>query len=293
MLRLIYVSFSAFLLLSTVGVQNVQGDGRVWTALRVFRALSPPQQMAVTESYAARSLFFIAGRNGITAASQVTVGTLAAAEVFDSILVEMMNGSPSMAMLTAGRRTELFGNLERELSLRPTGRNNVGILQESDFALPTDTANAVDVIAAQPLDNQEADELATQKTNFEVVIDAVRGALVNRAANFEMPQMFGRANRLHTHLTHLVNKYHIMLLGNRAEECVRTWDAPYNSAVNNLVTILLAVSPDTSTYSSAKDQMLKAMQRLFIEPFAELLRRLNIIADPVKCGMVNPQFATT
>ena len=173
------------------------------------------------------------------------------------------------------------------------GRNNIGsedLFSEENFAFEEPNVDVTDVIAAQPLDTQVADQLAVEKSNFRVVIDAVRNALVTRASDFGMPQMFGLADRLHTHLTRLVDNQHINLLGSRAEECVRTWGASYNSAVRNMANILLAVAPNTSTYSSAKDQMLKGMHTLFGGALAELQGRLNVLTSD-RCSIYSPQLA--
>lgn len=295
MLRLIYVSLSAFLLLSTVGIQNVQAQGAVGTAVRsVTRGAQVLQGLARIQRGAQGVARFnsLVGPQIMQIASQAGIVGVNLAQVIEQIEASgnatlQAQVAPLYSMLTLE-----VTRFERELqSIQSSGKNNIGsedLFNEENFAF--EEPSVADVIAAQPLENQVADQLATEKSNFRVVIDAVRDAFVTRAFNFGVPQMSGLGERLHTHLTRLVNSQHLNLLGSRAEECVRTWEASYNSAVSNMASILLAVAPDTSTYSFAKDQMLKAMHTLFGGALAELQGRLNVLTSD-RCNIYSHQLA--
>ena len=330
MLRLIYVSFSAFLLLSTVDIQNAQGQvprrlglGVVSKTLQVGAAFVRAQQAAargvsisMTSSVAQQITQFAsnAGMAVYPGLQFIDVINWAVASNNQQLYASIANQDLHTAL---GRDLTQLEMELGQLAQAELGANNVGLGQgRNDYTFYTEnTTPNLDVASAiiiQPLNGPRAGYMATQRANFMAVINAFVAALKTRAANFALPQMYTRANRLGAQLGNLVRKNQLQLLGIQAEQCLRQWGVEFQTAVDNLVTILLSVPDTTRTMVEATDHILQAMYRLFYDGtqrvgqqavtgarwvgklsqdiYRALVVRLNIIVNP-PCDILSRQLA--
>ncbi len=312
MLRSVFFSVSALLLLSVINIQSAKGQSvlRVLTRVtQVVSAVSKANPTAIASfSATARSKSVLPGLRTAIASHLGNEAIIATAGVGSLLqMIKSHQGNAQLMKDVTGSLAMLDAELEKAFQLEYAnaystiiGTSDVGregvrpgyfdvdvqptAVQQIPVDLQLATGNA-------QLSPQAAGQMATEKSNFRIVIGAVRDALMKRAADFAMPQFSDLARTLYTHLNTLVDKVHIALLGERAEVCIRGWQGSYNPAVRNMARFLLAVSLDTTTYAAAADQMLNAMHRTFTEPIAALIRRLNTLTSDV-CQVYSRRLAT-
>ena len=307
MLRSICFGMSAFLLLSTINMQKA--ESQFAAATKVVRAMTALRTGAATvrtvrgaqaiANFTVRSRAFpelrtlLIGNNVVVApgASLATIFNLIESHQGDVTLMEQV--APIMDMFNV----EFDSAFQRDLAAaRSTtiGSSEGTGFSENDYAFETfeqpASIVAQDQLAIYP--SSVAAQVATENANYKNVITAVRDALVTRASSFGLPQLSGLADRLSAHLTALVDNQHVNLLGSRAEECISDWEAPYNTAVRNMVNIMLAVRNNTGTYASAADQMLKSMHGLFGGVLAELQGRLGVLTSN-RCKIYDRRLAVS
>ena len=305
MFRSICFSVSALLLLGTLNIQKAQSNSRavlgivegVRTAAAAVRSVRGAQAIA---NFTTRSRAFpqiralLIGNNVVVAPGANLATVLRLLESHQENVVLMQQVAPVMQMFNV----EFESAFQRDLaSVRSTAiGSGDGIAEEGDFAFDVpETQAAADPVEAYAFVAEQpavAGQLATERSNYRNVITAFKDALLTRASNFGLPQLSSIAERVHTHLNALVNNNHVNLLGARAEECVLGWGQRYNSAVNNMVSILLAVQNNTATYASAADQMLKAMHGLFGGLLAELQGRLSTLTSD-RCRIYSDRLAVS
>ena len=305
MLRSVCFSLSAFLLLGILNIQHAQAQRAVAQAVRAVRAamsvttqVRGPIRGSQAISNFTRNSRVLPELRAIMASNNIPVQGASISAILQTIEAHQANAqfvqqaAPLLNMLHREATTTFQADIAaaRSASFGMTGTGTKGTGGQGLWRDTNANVNVIDVdVDVAQLEPQVADQIATERSNFRVVIGAVRDALMKRAADFGVPQFSGLAGRLHSHLTALADRAHLALLGSRAEECITRWEATYNTAVSNMTNILLAVRDDTSTYASAADQMLKAMHTLFGGVLGELQRRLNTLTSD-RCSIYSPDL---
>ena len=331
MLRLISISFSAFLLLSALSIQNVQaqlpqlargasGLARVTQAAQAFvRAPSGVQAISAftSTSSAAQGMISLAASYGMVVNQSTNLADALAwmdssrkkyAELDMRIAeIESMGGYSEFAELEQGLK-----QLSRTLGIDLSSSTEDFYAQ---FTTPTEatTNNAVVAPArTSPLPSLLSDSVAARQAtadiNKDVVIDAVGNAYITRGSMYGIPQMVELGGRLRHHLKQLA----VVFLGPRAEECVINWPDTLdnNEAIMNLGYIGLSTSTAIRTISQLREQLPQlfhavidrgikgpgqALTNLMNAPLVQAVRaRLQENVNTVAgyCGLINPAAAT-
>ena len=321
MLRLIFINFSVFLLLSTLNLQNAQarpGVAAVRGAARVAQMaqviIQAPRGAQAISSFTsssgiAQQIIQLAGSFGMKKDGANIASTLQWIESvrndhhytqLDAVITEI-EGQGSYGAL---------GQLRQQLT-QFANANNINLEQDA-FAVQYVTNDAVvaDQVQVPPVLSPEAAAFAATDTlNKDAVADAVGNAYIMRAANYGLAQMSTLGMRLINHLRQVP----VAILGHLAERCPRDWDNTdtNNTALGNFAHILLGVDVNTTTMAYLKQQLPKlfhavidrglkaggsAWTALMNAPLqiADRIRsieRINTLADPLTCGMTNPATA--